>query len=152
MKKIISLIRATMTSDMKLFKIKTKKNSRMSNILIPAFIALYLMFMLWGMANTMFEKLAPLQLQYILLSLAVFGISIMTIIEGVYKTSSLIFKCKDDQLLLSLPIKKRTVLFIRIFKFYVFELLFNSMFLLPIMIAYIKWADKLNWTYYLQAL
>ena len=60
MKKIISLIRATMTSDMKLFKIKTKKNSRMSNILIPAFIALYLMFMLWGMANTMFEKLAPL--------------------------------------------------------------------------------------------
>ena len=116
MKKIISLIRATMTSDMKLFKIKTKKNSRMSNILIPAFTALYLMFMIWGMANTMFEKLAPLHLQYILLSLAVFGISIMTIIEGVYKTSSLIFKCKDDQLLLSLPIKKRTVLFIRIFK------------------------------------
>ena len=152
MKKIISLIRATMTSDMKLFKIKTKKNSRMSNILIPAFIALYLMFMLWGMANTMFEKLAPLHLQYILLSLAVFGISIMTIIEGVYKTSSLIFKCKDDQLLLSLPIKKRTVLFIRIFKFYVFELLFNSMFLLPIMIAYIRWADKLNWTYYLTSI
>ena len=61
----------------------------------------------------------------------------------------LIFNCKDDQLLLSLPIKRRTVLFIRIFKFYVFELLFNSMFLLPIMIAYIRWADTLNWTYFL---
>ena len=146
MKKIISLIKACMTSDMKLFKIKTKKKN---SIISQLFIAGYLMFMIWGMANTAFEKFAPLHLQYLVLSLFAFGISFMTIIEGVYKTGSLIFNCKDDQLLLSLPIKRRTVLFIRIFKFYVFELLFNSMFLLPIMVAYIRWAEVLSWTYYL---
>ena len=148
MKKLYSLICASMTSDMNLFKIKTKKNSKTSS-LIPIFIALYLMFMIWGSANSFFEKLEPLHLQYLLLPLSVFGISIMTIIEGIYKSSSLIFNSKDDDLLLSLPIKKSTILFLRVFKFYVFELMFNSMFLLPIMIAYIRWAEYLSWTYYL---
>ncbi len=151
MKKLYSLLKASMTSDMNLFKIKTKKNNK-KNILIPLFIAGYLMFMIWGGANSLFEKLAPMHIQYILLSLFAFGISIMTIIEGIYKSSSLIFNCKDDDLLLSLPIKRRTVLFVRVFKFYVFELMFNSLFLLPIMIAYIRWADTLNWTYYLTSI
>ena len=63
------------------------------------------MFMIWSGANGMFEKLAPMHIQYVLLALFAFVISIMTLIEGIYKTSSLIFNCKDDQLLLSLPIK-----------------------------------------------
>lgn len=152
MKKIYSLIKASMTSDMSIFKIKTKKNSKLSSILIPLFLAFYFMFMIWAGANGMFEKLAPMHIQYVLLALFAFVISIMTLIEGIYKTSSLIFNCKDDQLLLSLPIKKRTVLFLRIFKFYIFELIFNSMFLLPVMIAYIRWGENLNWTYYLTSI
>ena len=148
MKKIYSLIKACMTSDMSLFKIKTKSNSK-SRIFIPLFIALYLMFMIWGSANSVFERVTPLNLQYIILSLAIFSISIMTFIEGIYKSGPLIFNCKDDGLLLSLPIKRRTVLFVRIFKFYIFELLFNSMFLLPIMIAYIRWSTNISWDYFL---
>ena len=148
MKKLYSLIKACMTSDMSLFKIKKKKNSK-SSFIVPLVIAVYLMFMVWGSANSLFEKLAPMNLQYVILSLSVFGISIMTFIEGIYKAGPLIFNCKDDQLLLSLPIKKRTILFVRIFKFYIFELLFNSMFLLPTMIAYIRWGQNISWTYFL---
>ena len=150
MKKLYSLLRACMSSDMSLFKIKTKRNNKRS--LIPLFIALYLMFMIWGSANTLFEKLVPLHIQYILLSLLAFSISVMTFVEGVYKSGSLMFNCKDDDLLLSLPIKRRSILFVRIFKFYIFELLFNSLFLLPIMIAYIRWAEYLDWTYYLTSI
>ncbi len=150
MKKLYSLIRASMTSDMNLFKISTKKNSKRAS-LIPLFIGLYLMFMMWGAANSLFEKVAPMNMAYILLALFVFGISFMTIVEGIYKSGSLIFNCHDDQLLLSLPIKKQTVLFLRIFKFYVFELLFNSLFLLPIMIAYIRWSN-VDITYYITSI
>ena len=150
MKKLYSLIKACMSSDMNLFKIKTKNKKNAT--IIPIIIALYLMFMIWGGANTLFEKLSPTHLQYILLSFFAFSISILTIIEGIYKAGPLIFNCKDDQLLLSLPIKRSTVLFIRVFKFYVFELLFNSLFILPIMIAYIRWAEVLNWTYFLTSI
>lgn len=148
MKKLYSLIRACMTSDMSLFKFKTKKDNKLS-ILLPLFISGYLMFMIWELANSLFEKLAPLNLSYLLLSLFVLSISVMTFIEGIYKSGPLVFNCKDDQLLLSLPIKRSTVLFVRIFKFYLFELLFNSLFLLPIMVSYIRWDSNLSWTYYL---
>ena len=150
MKKLYSLIRACMTSDMKIFKIKTKKNSK-NAFLVPLVIGLYLMFMIWGSANSVFEKVAPMNMQHVMLSLFVFGVSFMTFMEGIYKIGSLIFNCKDDQLLLSLPIKKRTVLFIRVFKFYVFELLFNSLFLAPVMIAYIRWS-QVGLSYYITSI
>ena len=149
MKKLISLIKACMTSDMNVFKINQKKNGKKNSAALPIVISLCIMFTIWGNANTLFEKMAPLHLQIIAISLFVVGISLFTVIEGVYKTGSLLFNCKDDQLLLSLPIKRSTVLFIRIFKFYVFELIFNSIWLLPIMLAYIRWAEVLDWTYYL---
>ncbi len=149
MKKIISLLKACMTSDMSLFKISTKNKGKRINRFLPLFIALYLMFVIWGSANSMFEKMSLLHLQVIMLSLIAFATSIMTFMEGIYKSGSLLFNSKDDDLLLSLPIKRRTVLFIRIFKFYVFEVLFNSLFLLPFMIAYIRWAEYLDWSYLL---
>lgn len=148
MKKLYSLIRACMTSDMSLFRFKTNKNNKLS-ILLPLFISGYLMYMIWNLSNSLFEKLSPLNLSYLLLSLFVLSISIMTFIEGIYKSGPLVFNCKDDQLLLSLPIKRSTVLFVRIFKFYLFELLFNSLFLLPIMVSYISWDSNLSWTYFL---
>ena len=146
MKKLLSLIKACMTSDMSLFKIKVK-NKKLSAI-IPLVIAIYLMIIIWAQANLLFEKFSQLNLSYFLLALFVFSISLMTFMEGIYKSGSLIFNCKDDQLLLSLPIKRSIVLFARVFKFYVFELFFNSLFLIPIMIAYIEWGS-ITWTYFL---
>lgn len=149
MKKLYSLIRACMTSDMNIFKIKRKKDNKKSGIVLLLFISLCFMFSIWTYANMFFEKMAPMHLQSIVLSLFVFLISILTIGEGIYKTGPLLFNCKDDGLLLSLPIKKSTVLFIRIFKFYVFELIFNSLFIIPLIVAYTRWTESLTWTFYL---
>ena len=150
MKKLISLIKACMTSDMNLFKIKTK-NKKFS-ILLPIILAIYLMFTIGASSYQMFEKLAPLHLEYIILSLFIFGTFFITLTEGVYKASSLIFNCKDDNLLLSLPIKRRTVLFVRIFKFYIFELLFNSIFMLPAMVVYVIFIKSISVTYIISSI
>ena len=152
MKKLISLIRACMTSDMNIFKIRTKKDKKSNGSSLAIVLALFFMFAIWSNANILFEKMAPMHLQPVVLALFVFGTSIMVLIEGIYKTGPLIFNCKDDQLLLSLPIKRRTVLFVRIFKFYVFELLFNALFIIPIVIAYNRWGENVSWTFYLTSL
>ncbi len=152
MKKLYSLIKATMTSDMNIFKIKQKKDNKKSSILFPFALSLCFMFCIWSYANMMFEKLSPLGLQEIVLSLVVFVTFIFILIEGIYKTNSLLFDCKDDQLLLSLPLKRSTVLFIRIFKFYVFELMFNALFIIPLVIAYIRWADNIPYTFYITSI
>lgn len=147
MKKILSLIKATMSSDMDIFKVKSKKNSRV----VPIIFALFFMFYIWMYANIIMDSLVEVHGEILLLTLFVLLTSILTVIEGIYKSGSLLFNCKDDDLLLSLPLKKSTVLFIRIFKFYVFELLYNSLFLVPAMIVYMT-RVHVDLSYYLISL
>lgn len=135
MKKLLSLIKTIMAQDMNIFVVK-KNQSKFSKKILP--IALYfLIFIVFiSYADEIIKVLAPIHLEYILLSLFIFLTFILTVMEGIYKASGLLFKCKDDDLLLSLPIKKSTILFIRILKFYIFELLYNSMFLVPAIVVY----------------
>ena len=152
MKKLISLIKATMTSDMRIFKINTTgKKSNINKILIAVLI-IYIMAALYAYATFFLEKLSPMHIEYLLLSASVFLISLFTIVEGIYKCGPLLFNCKDDQLLLSLPIKRKTVLFIRLFKFYLFELLFNTLFTFPIILAYIIKVGNIPFNFYITSL
>ena len=148
MKKIYSLLKACMSNDMNIFKVKQKNNNKKSKSLLPFFLSFLFMFAIWSNVNMIFEKIAPMHLQTIVIPIVVFITSIMTIIEGIYKAGPLLFNCKDDQLLFSLPIKRKTILFIRMFKFYIFELIFNSLFIIPLIIAYIRWAENIEWTFF----
>lgn len=44
MEKLISLLKATMSQDMSLFKIKSKKQSKISKIILPIVLTLIVMF------------------------------------------------------------------------------------------------------------
>ena len=136
MKKMISLIRACMTQNMSLFVIKQKRDSKISKTILPVFLACLILFYNWSFSNMFMEEFKKTNSEYMVLTIYIMITFILTLIEGVYKASGLLFDCKDDNLLLSLPIKRSTVLFIRIFKFYVFELLYNTLFLLPAIIVY----------------
>ena len=137
MKKLISLIRATMSSDMSLFKVKTKSKNKTSKISFVILLSVILFFSVYYYADMFIQPLIEVHLEYVILTLFILLTTFLTLVEGIYKSSTLIFNCKDDNLLLSLPIKKSTVLFIRIFKFYIFELLYNSIFLAPAMLVYV---------------
>ena len=148
MRKLLSLIKACMTSGMSLFKIKSKSDKKSSKIMLPIVLFFICSFSVWSYANMLLEPLSKVNLEYIVLTIFVFVSFLLTLIEGVYKSSSLIFNTKDDNLLLSLPIKKSTILFVRIFKFYLFEVIYNALFLLPCMVAYIRYV-KVDFTYYI---
>ena len=135
MKKSLLLIRTSMTEDMNLFKISTKKKNTFTKIL-PILIALMLMGVMSFYSELIIKELISVNMGFVLLTIFILLTSIVTIIEGIYKSGNMLFNAKDDNLLLSLPIKRSTVLFIRVFKFYIFELLYNSLFLLPSIIVY----------------
>ena len=141
MKKLISLTKACMTDNMNLFKIKNKNQTEKSKKILPIVIALLILFSIWTYANMMIEPLVESHNEYVVLTIFVAITTLLTLVEGIYKSGNLLFDCKDDNLLFSLPIKKSTVLFIRVFKFYVFEILYNTLFLLPAMIAYVQYAN-----------
>ena len=69
MKKIISLIKACMTENMNLFKIKTKNQSETSKKVFPILIGLVFLFSVWTYANMIMEPLVEIHAEIVLLTL-----------------------------------------------------------------------------------
>ena len=148
MKKLISLLKATMSQDMNIFRIKQKGKTKLSKIAFPIVLAGVIMFIIGGNARMLVEILAPMGLTHILLSLFIVLVSVLTIIEGAYKSQGILFESKDSDLLFSLPITKRRVFFTRIFKLMSFQFIYNSLFLLPAIIVYSMY-EKTNCVFYI---
>lgn len=135
MGKMFSLLRASLTDNMSIFNIKSKKQGA-SKKLLPFFLAAVIVFYMWIYANMLMEEFDKVGMTFVALTLFVFVTTLFTIVEGIYKSSSLLFNCKDDNLMFSLPLRKGTVLGLRIFKFYLFEVVYNALFLAPAMFTY----------------
>lgn len=151
MKKIISLLKACMTQDMSIFKINGKNRKDSTKKFLPIILAIIILVYMYSYAKMIMEPLIQVRMEFVVLTLFVMFTTILTIVEGIYKSSGLLFNCKDDNLLLALPIKKSTVLFIRIFKFYIFEFIYNSLFLIPAMAVYAVHV-KVGVSYYITSL
>lgn len=151
MKKFFSLIRACITSDMQIFNVKTRSNNKFIRFIVPIILCLISMSSVAFYAYTFILPLINIHAEYILLSVFIIVSFFLTLIEGIYKASGLLFNCSDDALLFSLPIKKSYILFVRIFKFYLFELMYNSIFMLPAIIVYILFV-KVNFSFYIVSL
>lgn len=147
MKKIISLIKASMSEGMSLFKIKKIENSNIYKKIFPIFIYLIIMVSLGSYMYLIAKPLSKIGLTHVMLSMMIMFVSMYTIIEGFYKSQGMLFECKDNDLLLSLPIDKKSVFFVRIFKFYIFQLLYDLLFILPAYCIYIYFI-KPGFTFY----
>ena len=83
MSKMMSLIKACMTDNMSLFKIKkkdkTKKNGRGLTIILFIIIAMSI----WSYANMFLDALAPNHMEHVLLSLFGVIVTVLIIMEGV---------------------------------------------------------------------
>lgn len=148
MKKLLSLLKATMSQDMSLFRIKARNESRARKIVLPIVLALVVMFSVGSYVAILAEKLAPSHLTYIVLTIFIMVTSLLTIIEGVYKAQGILFEARDNELLFSLPITQSKIFFIRIFKLITFQFLYNSLFMLPAIIVYAMY-EKTNVSFYL---
>ena len=148
MKKLLSLLKATMSQDMSLFRIKARNESRARKIVLPIVLALLVMFSVGSYVAILAEELAPSHLTYIVLTIFIMVTSLLTIIEGVYKSQGILFEARDNEFLFSLPITQSKIFFIRIFKLITFQFLYNSLFMLPAIIVYAMY-EKTNVSFYL---
>ena len=129
--KMFSLLRAALSQDMNLFNYKTKNNSKKRDkILLPIFLFILLSFSMGIYAFQIGQLLEKMDMTYILLTIFFVIITVLTFIEGIYKSQSILFDSKDNDLLFSLPIRRGQILFVRIFKMILYEYMFNMMFLL----------------------
>lgn len=136
MKKLKSLLKAILSQDMNLFKYKTKTTNNKKSIL-PIILPLIFMYAIGMYLNLLAKELSKLHLTYILLSITMLIPTILTLIEGIYKSQGILFENKDNDLLFSLPIKKTTIIAARLIKLYIFQYFYNLIFILPGYVIYI---------------
>ena len=147
MKKLVSLLKATMSQDMNLFRIRTKNESKTRKMVLPIFLFLVVMFSIGSYAAMFAEQLAPMNLTYIILTMFIMLTSLLTLSEGIYKSQGILFEAKDNDLLFSLPITKSKIFSVRVFKLITFQFLYNSLFMLPAIIVYAMY-EKTNVSFY----
>ncbi len=136
MRKVFALLKASFSEGMSFFIIRGKNRSKFMKVYVPIIIGILFMSAMGSYGEIMMEPLAGTGMEYVVLTLFVVFSAVFTLVEGVYKASGLLFNCRDDDIVLALPIKKSTVLLIRIFKFYIFEVMVNALFLAPVMLVY----------------
>ena len=134
--KTLKLLRVCLGENMNLFTFKQKKQNPFARFGLSIFLGAMILIAIWGSAEAIMKPLEESGNTGAFLPIFVGATFIVTLFEGLYKTSSLLFGCKDDDLLFSLPVKRSTILFIRIFKFYLFETIYNALFLIPAIIVY----------------
>jgi len=135
MNKLIPILKATMAEGIQLFnyRARTERSRRLMPFLLATLIGTCMLFSASAMTLEFKEDgVAPTAT----LSLYVIITAIIIIMEGIYKSGDLLFSPRDNDLLLSMPIEKSTIVFARIIKFYAFEMLYCLIFLLPAILAY----------------
>lgn len=138
MKKLIRLLKAAMSQDMDMFKYKTKaSDSKAKQIIFPIILSLIVMFAVGVYAMMFASEFSKVNLTYIMLTLFIILTTILTLVEGIYKSQGILFDAKDNDLLFALPIEKSKILFVRIFKLLSFQFLYNALFMIPAYVVYI---------------
>lgn len=134
MNKFFSLLRASMSGGVQLFNYQGKTaRSRRAMPIVLAFVIGITMFL---SSTTIMQSLKEDSAEVAILAFYTLATSIIIISEGVYKSGDLLFKTKDNDMLLAMPIQKSTIIATRIVRFYAFEMLYCLIFLLPAIIAY----------------
>lgn len=136
MKKFISLTKAVMSEGLGILRFKAKNNPKSKLLLF--ILLIYVVFAVYMQAYNIFESISKYNLVSLALLLIMFLISVFIVVEGIYKSGPLLFKCKDDDLLFSLPVKKVTVLLVRLLKFFIYEFVLNALIVIPILVAYAR--------------
>ena len=137
MSKFLSLMKASTSEGMSVFNFKLKTGGKAKKIAVFGFLLVVLMISIYSYADMMLEPLAGTGMEYSVLTIFALIAVVFILVEGLYKASGLLFNCRDDDLVLALPVRRSSVFLMRIAKFYLFELFFSALILAPAMVAYV---------------
>ncbi len=135
MSKLFSLLKATMSGGVQIFNYQANKKER-SGRAVPYLLAIMVGVMMLFSAMALTSELKGEGEPELILSLYTIVTSIIIVMEGIYKSGDLLFRPRDNDTLLAMPLKRSTIVLARILKFYVFEMVYCLIFLLPAVIAY----------------
>lgn len=122
---------------------RTKKSAEKKNGVITVVFALLLLYaaaaigiMFYLVMDMLASPLDEMGLGWLYFAYADVIAVVLTLISGIFSTQSQLYDAKDNELLLSLPIPPKYILFCRMLPIYIQNLLFSALVLVPSFIAY----------------
>ena len=134
MSKLASLLKASLSGGLQLFKYRGK--TERSRKVMPVVLGFLIGLIMFSSALAVTEELQGSGAETAILSLYTLVTALIIVMEGSYKAIDLLFKPRDNDMLLAMPIKKSTIIFARMIKFYLYEMVYCLIFLLPAIVAY----------------
>lgn len=130
---------------------QSKKNGNKSSkgkIILFALLMLYCMIVFAGLFYSTFEMIAdsfvPMKLEWLCFAMAGLMATALGVIGSIFATQSQLFEAKDNELLLSLPIKPSKILFCRMLVLYVQTFIYEAVVLIPSYLAFCKYPQFCN--------
>lgn len=158
MNKLISILKTTFTEDFN--KTKFKKNKKASSktilgILLKTILVIFIVTSVLGYigayAYLLADKLAPMHLTYVMLSMFSIIAIMVVFMEGIYRSGAVLFESRDNDMLLSMPIKRSTILASRLIRLISFEYLWTLMVMIPAIGVY-EYFEKTDIYFYISTI
>ena len=121
--KLISLLKAVLTDDMNMFKYTTKKNSsKLKKILMPLFLFVIVSVSIGVYAYMIASKLHPYHLTYIMLTMFLFVVTIITFMEEYINLKVFYLKLKTMIYYSHYPFKNQKSYLLEYLNYYYFNI------------------------------
>ena len=133
------LVGIRMTS---IFREKRDDGKRKRNVgLLYAFLAIYLAlvfgFLFWNSYGTLFDAYCrTLSLDWLYFAMSASSAAMLGVVGSVFITQTQLFDAKDNELLLSMPIKPSTILISRLITLYAWSFFFGAVSSVPAFAVY----------------
>lgn len=112
-----------------------KSNKKLTYIVLLVCLVMF-GFIFFGLSQTLYDSFVPLGLLWLYFAV-LGGISVISgIIGSVFSTYSMLYQAKDNELLLSMPIKPSIILFVRMISVYIMCFIFQIVVIIPAFIVY----------------
>jgi len=126
--------------DRKTGKLRSRGKSA-AYLLLYAALLVFLGCGCFFLANTLCEALVPLGLSWVYFSMMGIVAAFSGVVGGVFNTYAALYRAKDNDLLLSLPIPTPTLLTAKLLSVYGMGLLYEAIVFVPAIIAYFLHAE-----------
>ncbi|MBE6667651.1 MAG: hypothetical protein E7607_05035 [Ruminococcaceae bacterium] len=114
---------------------RDKRGVIVMSVLLVFFFA-YLCVSFYFLFGSMCKPLAQVGLGWLYIAIGALVAMIFGVFGSVFSTYSSLYRAKDNDLLLSMPIKPRIILFARLFGVYIWGLIYELAVMIPIVIAW----------------
>lgn len=121
------------------------KNSSSNTMIVYALLMLYSVgfigYLFYQTAQTLCKPLIEAQMDWLFFALVALIATGLGVIGSVFMSYSTLYDAKDNELLLSMPIPSRYILFSRMTAVYLMSLVFEAIAMIPAIIVYVQMAN-----------